>query len=360
MTRHVHPSAMVMHLWAHQSQDNARNGKGSVHFSGHTLYSYSTPIAQLVPVSVHDGTAMVALISNKSYSVTTSGHQSGAGSAARHLLTFRVPFIGAPSGRNRHDSSDLATVHIGNLESFATEYKEECAKAYRARHLYQSVSEYLRLVEEKRDNYCAAFGLTGEAFNWADDAAEIERRRAERDAKNNTPEAIAKRERAEQRKIAKMREDFRAGHDRPGGRMPDWATAEDIEARRVAIAAIDADKVSAWRQGLIDSYSLSWEQRNLTMLRVRGNDIETSLGARFPVADARAAFYVVARVRKAGATFERGDRGLSADERLIRLGSFAIDRIGPSGDVKAGCHNVSWVEIERCARELGLIPAVSQ
>jgi hypothetical protein len=37
--RHVHPTDMVAHLWAHQSQDSARNG-GNFYFEGDTLYSY--------------------------------------------------------------------------------------------------------------------------------------------------------------------------------------------------------------------------------------------------------------------------------------------------------------------------------
>lgn len=36
MTKHVVNSDQVMHLWAHQAQDNARNSKDSVSFDGKT------------------------------------------------------------------------------------------------------------------------------------------------------------------------------------------------------------------------------------------------------------------------------------------------------------------------------------
>jgi len=84
------------------------------------------------------------------------------------------------------------------------------------------------------------------------------------------------------------------------------------------------------------------------MLRVKGDVIQTSQGADFPVEHAKLAFAVIANVRKHGLTWESGNRS-------IRLGHFAIDRIDANGDVKAGCHFVEWSEIERCARELALI-----
>ena len=45
--RHVFPNREIPHLWAHQTQDEARNGTGSFYFRGATIYSYGShfPIA---------------------------------------------------------------------------------------------------------------------------------------------------------------------------------------------------------------------------------------------------------------------------------------------------------------------------
>ena len=51
----VHNNSMVAHLWANQTQSEARNGNGTFWFEGNKLYSYRTLIAQLF-----DGFALVS------------------------------------------------------------------------------------------------------------------------------------------------------------------------------------------------------------------------------------------------------------------------------------------------------------
>ena len=45
--RHVFSNREIPHLWAHQTQDEARNGTASFYFRGATIYSYGShfPIA---------------------------------------------------------------------------------------------------------------------------------------------------------------------------------------------------------------------------------------------------------------------------------------------------------------------------
>lgn len=45
--RHVVESDMVAHLWAHQSQDHARNKQNNFKFNHGELMSYGTPIARI-------------------------------------------------------------------------------------------------------------------------------------------------------------------------------------------------------------------------------------------------------------------------------------------------------------------------
>jgi hypothetical protein len=86
------------------------------------------------------------------------------------------------------------------------------------------------------------------------------------------------------------------------------------------------------------------------MLRLVGNEVQTSLGARFPVSHALSGLAVVCKIRESGQEFLRNGHS-------IHLGNYAIDRIEPDGTVHAGCHVVTWDEIERLAPQLmSLLP----
>lgn len=78
--KHVYPSREIAHLWAHQSQDSARNPSSSVSFDGAILYSYSTAIACIL-----DG---VVYISRDNMSNTTAKHIGYALRATRHMERF--------------------------------------------------------------------------------------------------------------------------------------------------------------------------------------------------------------------------------------------------------------------------------
>jgi hypothetical protein len=90
----------------------------------------------------------------------------------------------------------------------------------------------------------------------------------------------------------------------------------------------------------------------LPMLRIAGNEVETSLGARFPIAHAKSGLAFVRKVRESGEAYVRNGH-------TIHLGPYSIDRIEPNGTVKAGCHVVCWEEIERIAPLLDSIVTAS-
>lgn len=78
------------------------------------------------------------------------------------------------------------------------------------------------------------------------------------------------------------------------------------------------------------------------MLRIDGDQVLTTRGVRFPVSHAKRALAFVRRVRESGQAYVRNGH-------TIHLGPYALDRMEPDGTVKAGCHVVSWEEIERIA-----------
>jgi hypothetical protein len=119
----VFPNDMVAHVWAQQKQDEGRSGNGNFSFSGPTIYSYGTPIANIVT-----GTRKRkgALLTSQSYSVTTTGKHKNATWSAWHGNgpSFTVPFLGVTGGRAfRHpDATNMKEVHKGNRSACVNMY----------------------------------------------------------------------------------------------------------------------------------------------------------------------------------------------------------------------------------------------
>ncbi len=82
-------------------------------------------------------------------------------------------------------------------------------------------------------------------------------------------------------------------------------------------------------------------------LRIKGDELQTSRGARVPLAHAVKAFRVIKRLRDKGQAYQRNGH-------TIHLGHFALDSIDSAGNVRAGCHEVEWAEIARVATLAGV------
>lgn len=79
-------SQQIPHLWAHQTQDEARSS--NLFFKGKSIYSYGYHY-ELGRLIEYKGKT-VALVNTTGYSVTTSKHISMALSATSHLPTVKV------------------------------------------------------------------------------------------------------------------------------------------------------------------------------------------------------------------------------------------------------------------------------
>lgn len=319
MTKTVFDNAMVAHVWAQQNQETGRSNNGNFHFTGDTIYSYRTPIACFAETVTGK---KVALVTSNRYSVTTSCKHMPAVTRALDHKYFCVPVI--MGERHAHGAED----HRKNLAHLVNIYINMVAKLKRQR---DPVSEYqneaLTLAAVAAADYASAFGLPLPALNSDADLFAISVHRTERDARNNTPQAKAARERAAARKAEKLRE-------------------------------LIGDPIAAWRKGVMAyPFGLTRDQkrqveailREHVLMRVSGEEIVTSLSARFPVEHGKKAFAFILERRMRGLAWERNGHS-------IHLGNFSIDRIDANGDVRAGCHFVKWEEIERMARELGLLP----
>lgn len=321
-----HSNSQVAHIWAHQSADSATSHNGNFSFHGSHIDSYSTPVANIVEAA--DG-RRVALVTNKTYSVTTSGKHMGpiyrALDYGRSFIpVFTVPFIGCRGGRNYPDSFDMAEVHAGNVEAFRAQYADMVATQTRRQSFIAEtdVLAYLNAIANTAADYCEAFALPVLTFDTDTDAAAI----AAKHAARNTPAAIAKRKAA------------RAARE---------AAKERREAREAAARfERDQDRRASFYAGTGAGYGLT-DATGGALLRVKGDTLQTSLGAEVPLSHAVKVFQFVKLCR------ERGE-GWARNGRTIRVGHFQVDRVMPCGDFVAGCHRINWHEVARLATLLGL------
>lgn len=294
---------MVAHTWANprEENDHARGGHGNVYFEGDTIYSYGShfPMARRV--------GDVILFTTDSYSSSTSKHLG----YVRHAIGYQADNVfNVPNVRALGKSE-----HLANFESYRTRIDTAYEMASRARvHGEMHLRDAARLTVEA-NRYSAHFKL---------------RRRIKEPA--NIEAALAE---------AKARAD-------KAKRVEAKAYAAREERNRlieIECAKRDARNVKAWRAGEYHQslYNLP------TMLRVsaNGDEVQTSHGARFPVADAIKSYPLVKRCRQRKKNWQRNGEQIS-------LGHFRLDKISDTGNVRAGCHLVPWAEIKLCAVTLGI------
>jgi hypothetical protein len=287
--RTVYPPDMVAHLWAHKSQDYAKAPGGNFYFHGDTIYSYGShfPVAKHV---TRKGKGAV-LLTTRSYSVTTSGHKWMVEGACRHLTVFHVDNVESREPRKQ-------------FEEYRKRYVELARKYVNSRQNKPTVLAELQKLVEEANAFSAFFALRVRLTlpaDLTDMVAECK--------------AIEKKERER-----KQRE----------------------EAKRQREAA---ERLQKWVDGETDYYPAGYGQS--VRLRIKGDELQTSRGARVPLPHAVKAFRVIKRLRDKGQAYERNGH-------TIHLGHFALDAIDAQGNVRAGCHEVAWEEIARVATLAGV------
>ena len=123
--------------------------------------------------------------------------------------------------------------------------------------------------------------------------------------------------------------------------------AEAERERNAERFARDAERRRAWLAGESD-YSRDSSGRQLSdergraLMRINGDNLETSWGATVPLAHAIRAFRFIKAMRESGRTWHRNGK-------TIRVGHYQVDAIEADGSFTAGCHSFAWPEVERVA-----------
>lgn len=234
----------VLHLWANQSQSDARCK--NVFFQGDSVWSYGYHYKLGKLHSVKGKT--VALINSERYSATTAKHQSYARQAVNHLFWL--------------ESSDVESIDTAIAET-QDKLINSLFDVFNQRSFYggDDLSYFLTeftVKEVKRFNkICDLIGKKALKIDIPSDYFELVRAHVaqclEREAASKTPEALEKKRLEREKRETKVREKL-------------------------------AEKIHAWERG----GPLVAELRDLSPQLIRANDlyVETTRGAQVPVKDA--------------------------------------------------------------------------
>lgn len=286
----------VAHAWANQT-GRARRGF-NMYYEGHTIFSYGDhfPIARIVDEAGSSGAPGLILFTSRSYSTSTAKHKTYTSRAIdHHRYTVLVVHNVRPIGPNDHRD---------NYERLIRAAKDALGKAARARkyasfHL-DDAERFIRTANE----YSARFGLG---------VPEV--------TKETLDEAAAA--------IAKRAEEMRA--------------AAELERARAARARAlrERDDLRAWLRGA-DVYP---PHTRVPYVRVKGDEVETTWGAKVPLADAMIAWAAMKEARAEHITLGRCEDGSS-----LRVGDFTVSQITPTG-MRVGCHFIpfKFAQLAACA-----------
>ena len=288
----------VCHYWANQVQDGGY--ASNVSFQAKDFYSYRTIIARIV----ND----VVLYNTRSYSVTTSSHTSDLLSAARHKKQIAVYDV-------EYGIKDNKEVMQGEIK----DYLKKASTARTQKEFY--ISQAIKTAE----NFNAYFDLMNE--NLEADTLLL---------RVNADSDYCKIDMEQFKDI-----DFTALKAAEKQRLAlELAKRKEREAE---YALENSIKIKQWLNG--ESYNLGYGVTSSTLLRVKGDVIETSRGAEIPLSDAPRLWALVQTVVTAG-------RGVDLN---YKVGVYRLTAISPLGNITVGCHYIEYSELKRIALQLGYI-----
>jgi hypothetical protein len=285
---------MVAHVWAQQSQHEGRTATGNFYFRDSTLYSYGSHFI-VGKFEEFQGKRCI-LMSTRTYSVTTSSQQHLARMAIRNtpLPVFYVP---CPE-----------EFGVANKVIWDREIKTLLEKAAVARTKRDSLMQEAADLAAMGSNYAAFFELP-----WTIDIPTLSEEYCTNIRKGNKEKAL-------QERIRK-------------------------ETRERAEAHIKATCVDEWLLGVRDSIPYGYRPED-ALLRVRGDEVQTSHGATVSTSQALRILPVIRNCRDT-------QTGFIANGRTEHIGQFAVREIKPNGDMVVGCHSIKWAEIHKVANYLG-------
>jgi hypothetical protein len=289
-------NGQLAHIWANESEVHGKNGNGSFYFTGSVIYSYNSsfPIAKIVM----DNTVLFTI---ETYSTTTSQHCSNVRNAISHFDVFNVPCVEISIGtKHKYTIQRNKESHTENVNSYKKRIDALILQAAKARTNKDCLND-------EALNLCNELNLYVDTFKL----------RFKHYVLPNSEDIKAKAAKAAKAKAAKAAK------------------------AKADIIRINKDRITRWLQGENLTLNFSID----TMLRIKGDVIETSRNASFPCSHGYIALIKIEQCKANSVKYEKNGSS-------IKLGHFNIDYIDVNGNVKAGCHNVKYQQIDRIANAL--------
>jgi len=294
MRRVLRSTDEVMHYWANRVQSHGKCGS-AVSFRDGLLFSYREVIGKLYDFEGQT----YAVITTRAWSPTTGKHQSKARSAARHHKVLQVV-----------DAQDPAR---NFMEQTLAEIEQALLKSRRAK------SDHMTAIHAEH-----AIRLTEDFNDYARIRGEPERIEADLDTIKAQLATLAE-------------------------------TTNRLRAEReAALMASQAVRREAWRGGAYDHLSPVMLRISKDEIQVGvdskfnpvyGIAIETSQGASIPLDLASTLWKLIEHRRSKG-----------TDKHYTHpVGSYMLTLITGRGDIRVGCHNIPYSEIELIAKQLNLV-----
>ena len=132
--KHVFDTGEIPHLWAHRTQDEARNRQGNLYFTGDTIYSYGShfPIARHVTNDAGERAVLFTTATLQCHHLEPLLCCSFRDSLG-HSLSSMFPNV----CHGRYSGSELtADDHAGNLADYAERIEKHVITSARARSSY--------------------------------------------------------------------------------------------------------------------------------------------------------------------------------------------------------------------------------
>ena len=349
----VHSPDMVAHLWAHQSQSEARNGTprdSNFYFEGATIYSYGSHF----PIATHTKDKHgkpVVLFTQAGYSPTTGRHVSTARMAARHLDCLQVPTLngsGFASVWHGRAPEDMQRAALVMLKAFDDELDRLAVKAGKGKAggpSYRALTSQLA----HRNAFAARMvkGNLSRARAMPEDLKAVAALAAKREAAKQA--AQSKKLRA---RLASDLAQWIEEHGTPSEYLSVWREGKVVDRWHLRALADWCD--SAKRHGvkvpkdMPQAFTLGG-----ALLRIKPSApdiLQTSQGAEVPLEHAHRAYKLWARVQSMVPP-EGWQRQALSTEGLV--GAFKIDAIDKAGTIRAGCHTIHAQEVRALAARMG-------
>lgn len=276
----------LIHVWANNDAPEVFKRANSVSCQYDCLYSYNTAIAHIYGDTV--------ILNKHSFSNSTSKHQSLAVSASRHYKRLYIDIPLWNNSRLVYSQNDFNSAIVSHNEKIAADYLVKASRARKNADYYNGVAyAHLKSLEE----YATLLGLEYQAG----DLSALQAAALEADKKRKEAEKIRK-----AYKIAEQKE-----------ALEKWRNGENI-----------------------------YRHFEITALRINGDEIETSKGAKIPLDHAIKAWPLLKKIHDSGQEYIAGSH-------TIKLGHYTVSRITRENMI-VGCHTIPFGEIVNIAKLLNL------